>query len=192
MEFDLYKIENVSLESISESKYLDLKRVHYTQKGIKKSWDITAVHDSVAILIYKKDSDELILVKQFRPAIYLKNQDGFTYELCAGIVDKNKSLEEIAKEEILEECGYEVKEIQKITSFYTSVGFAGAKQSLFFAEVDDSMRVSDGGGVENEMIELVYLKRADMNELIFDESKVKTPGLMFAFYWFMSLREAKA
>lgn len=32
----------------------------------------------------------------------------FTNELCAGIVDKSKPLIEIAKEEILEECGYNV------------------------------------------------------------------------------------
>lgn len=29
-------------------------------------------------------------------------------ELCAGIVDKDKPIEEIAKEEVLEECGYDV------------------------------------------------------------------------------------
>lgn len=32
----------------------------------------------------------------------------FTNELCAGIVDKSKPLIEIAREEILEECGYSV------------------------------------------------------------------------------------
>lgn len=32
----------------------------------------------------------------------------FTNELCAGIVDKSKPLIEIAREEILEECGYDV------------------------------------------------------------------------------------
>lgn len=32
----------------------------------------------------------------------------FTNELCAGIVDKSKPLIEIAREEILEECGYNV------------------------------------------------------------------------------------
>lgn len=44
---------------------------------------------------------------------------GFTIELCAGIVDKEKSLAEIMKDEILEECGYAVplSAIQKITSF---------------------------------------------------------------------------
>jgi UDP-sugar diphosphatase len=33
---------------------------------------------------------------------------GYTLELCAGIVDKTKSLNEIAAEEIFEECGYQV------------------------------------------------------------------------------------
>lgn len=33
---------------------------------------------------------------------------GYTLELCAGIVDKNKSLAEIAAEEVFEECGYKV------------------------------------------------------------------------------------
>ena len=31
--------------------------------------------------------------------------DGVTFELCAGIVDKQISLEQIAKEEVLEETG---------------------------------------------------------------------------------------
>lgn len=33
---------------------------------------------------------------------------GFTYELCAGIVDKKMSLPQIAQEEILEETGTQV------------------------------------------------------------------------------------
>lgn len=35
-------------------------------------------------------------------------QGGVTYELCAGIIDKNISVAEIAKMEILEEVGYDV------------------------------------------------------------------------------------
>lgn len=33
---------------------------------------------------------------------------GFTYELCAGIIDKEKPVADIATEELLEECGYQV------------------------------------------------------------------------------------
>lgn len=34
---------------------------------------------------------------------------GVTMELCAGIVDKQARLADIAREEVMEECGYEIK-----------------------------------------------------------------------------------
>ena len=33
---------------------------------------------------------------------------GITFELCAGIIDKDSSLEQIAQAELLEECGYKI------------------------------------------------------------------------------------
>ena len=44
---------------------------------------------------------------------------GYSLELCAGIVDKNDNIEKIAKDEVLEECGYDVPEssLRKIFSF---------------------------------------------------------------------------
>lgn len=44
---------------------------------------------------------------------------GIALEMCAGIIDKNKPVEEIAKEEVLEECGYDVplEKLHKITSY---------------------------------------------------------------------------
>ncbi len=124
-------------------------------------------------------------MQQFRPAVYINNDNGLTVELCAGIVDKELSLEQIAKEEIEEECGYDVplEKIEKITSFYTSVGFAGSRQTLYYAEVDEDMKVSDGGGVDGELIEVVTLPVREAEALMFDESIAKTPGLMFAFLW---------
>lgn len=62
---------------------------------------------------------------------------GFTFELCAGIVDKSKSLAEIVREEILEECGYDVPVdvIRPITSVVAGVGVMGATHHMFYAEV---------------------------------------------------------
>jgi UDP-sugar diphosphatase len=165
--------------------------MHYIQDAVEKSWDIAQVHDSVAVLLYHREKDAFVLVKQFRPPVYLKNSNGFTFELCAGIVDKSKSLVEIAREEIHEECGYDVRveKIGKITSFYTSVGFAGARQTLYYAELDDSMKAHEGGGVDVEAIEVVYLDRHDAKTFLFDESRAKTPGLMFAFMWFFDQKQ---
>lgn len=181
-----HSIEVIKIEECFVSEYIKPKSMFYIQNSVEKRWDIVDTHNSVAILLYHKDLDSFVFVKQFRPSIYLKNKDGFTYELCAGIVDKDKTLIEIAKEEILEETGYDVplEKMEKISSFYTAVGFAGGRQTLYYAVLDDSMKVSEGGGIENEAIEVIYLKKEDTLEFMFDESIATTSGLMFALMWY--------
>jgi len=180
-------IKNVTIVVCENSDFVKPKRMEYLQNGVPKLWDMVEVHDSVAILLYHEDHDAFVVVKQFRPPVYLKNGDGYTYELCAGIVDKDKSLVEIAHEEILEECGFYIplEKITKITSFYTAVGFAGSVQTLYMARVSESMRVSDGGGVDVEMIEVVEIPVDEAKMFVMDETKAKTPGLMFGFGWFL-------
>ncbi len=179
------KIKDFKLQPLVNAKFISTAFATYEQEGIQKSWEIVEAHDSVAILIYHKEKRSFVLVKQFRPAVYVNNKNGMTVELCAGIVDKELSLVEIAKEEVEEECGYDIplSNIEKITSFHTSVGFAGSKQTLYFAEVEERMKVSEGGGVDHEQIEVVYLPTEDAKKLLYDENIAKTPGLMFAFMW---------
>ncbi|XP_067894607.1 uridine diphosphate glucose pyrophosphatase NUDT14 isoform X3 [Heterodontus francisci] len=142
-------LSEVEVGPCRDSQYLRPLRVHYTQNGTRKHWDFMKTHDSVSILIFNSTRESFILVKQFRPAVYmcecvrrgilpadittadcspqsrmaaelLPASAGVTYELCAGIVDKpGLSLQEIAQEEILEECGYNVsvENLQKITSY---------------------------------------------------------------------------
>ncbi len=179
------KIKRFKLKKLKNAKFIITGLAKYNQNGKDKSWEVLKAHDSVAILIYHTSKDAFILVKQFRPAVYINNNDGMSLELCAGIVDKDIPLIDIAKEEIEEECGYSVKResIEKISSFHTSVGFAGTKQTLYYVEVDDSMKVSEGGGVEDEQIEVVYLPISKAKKVIYNENKVRTTGLMFAFLW---------
>jgi UDP-sugar diphosphatase len=180
-------IRDVEILPCDTSHFIQPKRMTYTQEGKPKIWDMVDVHDSVAIILYHIEREALIVVRQFRPPVYLKNNDGFTYELCAGIVDKDKSLIEIAHEEILEECGYHVplEQIERVTSFYTAVGFAGSVQTLYFASVNEAMRVSEGGGIEAELIEVIEIGVAEAKNFVMDETKAKTPGLMFGFGWFL-------
>jgi len=180
-------ITDVTIIACENSDFVKPKRMKYRQKGVFKVWDMVEVHDSVAILLVHQEHDAFVVVKQFRPPVYLKNSDGYTYELCAGIVDKNKSLVEIAHEEILEECGFYVplEKIKKVTSFYTAVGFAGSVQTLYMAYINESMRVSDGGGIGVESIEVIEIPLVEAKIFVMDETKAKTPGLMFGFGWFL-------
>ena len=181
-------ITNISLHPCTSSDFVKLEQMHYTQDGVEKRWDLAQVHDSVAVLIYHKGRDAFVLVKQFRPPVYLKNEEGFTHELCAGIVDKELSLVEIAQEEILEETGYAVPpdRIKKITSYFTAVGFAGAQQTLYYVVVEDEDKVSEGGGIDVEAIEVLYLPTKKAKTFMYDEELVKTPGLLYAMTWWFA------
>lgn len=182
-----FDISNIETTHLDQPKFVQPLRINYTQNNINKTWEAVKSHDSVSVLLYHTTKNSFLLVKQFRPPVYLNhNEHTFTYELCAGIIDKDISLSQIVQEEIDEECGYEVKldNISKITSFFTNVGVSGAKQHLYFANVDEDIKIHEGGGIHSEQIELEFISLEKAKEFIFDESKAKTPGLMFAFYWF--------
>ena len=181
-------IEDLKISPLKETKYIKPLKVNFTLNGIKKSWEAVRSHDSVAVLLYHKEKRAFLFVKQFRIPVYLNdNNIKYTYELCAGLVDKDKSIEEIAIEEIDEECGYkvELENLQKITSFFTNVGISGAKQYLFFATICENQKLHSGGGINDEQIELYFLNVDDIDSFIFDETKAKTPGLIFSLYWFL-------
>jgi len=186
-------ITNFKLNPLVDPKFISTALATYEQNGIAKDWEVVQAHDSVAVLIYHREEKSFILVKQFRPAVYVHNKDGMSVELCAGIVDKEVSLQQIAQEEIEEECGYRVplEKVEKITAFYTSVGFAGSKQTLYYAEVTEAMKVSEGGGIDAELIEVIRLGVDDAEAFMYDESVVKTPGLMFAFMWWKEKRSER-
>jgi UDP-sugar diphosphatase len=187
------RIEAFSTGPLVDPNYIHTQEATYLQDGIKKRWEIVQAHDSVSVLLYDRTRDLFVMVRQFRPAVYLHNQDGMTVELCAGIIDKEGlTHEQIMREEIEEECGYDLplEALERVTRFYTSVGFAGSAQTLYYAEIEPSMRIHEGGGVHGEQIEVLEYSQAACRKLIYDESVAKTPGLIFALMWWFE-REAK-
>ncbi|XP_048831537.1 uridine diphosphate glucose pyrophosphatase NUDT14-like isoform X1 [Brienomyrus brachyistius] len=118
---------------------------------------------------------------------------GVTYELCARPVDKpDLSLEEIARQEVLEECGYDVPvtKLRRITSYRSGVGVTGAKQTMFYAEVSDEncVGVAEGSGQtsEGELVEVVKVPLHEAIRFAYDENIPKTMGVIFSFVWFHS------
>jgi len=176
-----------SIVKLENPKFIKPILINYTQKNTQKTWEAVLSHDSVSVLLWHEQKNSFVIVKQLRATVLHSDKiDGYTHELCAGIVDKEMPLVQIAKEEILEECGYDVlvENLQKVNSFYTSVGISGAKQTLYFAKITDEMRVNEGGGLEEEEIEVLYIPLDEAKKFMFDEHDHKTPGLMMAFYWF--------
>ncbi len=182
-----FNITNITKTTLDNPHFVQPFRINYEQNGIKKTWEAVRAHDSVSILLYHTTKKAFLIVKQFRAPVYIHhNQYPFTYELCAGIIDKKLPLIQIVQEEINEECGYHValENILKINSFITNVGVSGSKQYLYYATIDETMKISEGGGIEGEQIELEFIPIEKSKQLLYDETKAKSPGLIYAFYWF--------
>ncbi|MCR4942530.1 MAG: NUDIX hydrolase [Campylobacter sp.] len=187
-------ISDICVKPLGEGKYLKPFRLEFNQDGIKRDWECVKAMSSVSALLYHKQKDAFLFVKQFRPAVWytqqqeglISKESGFTYELCAGLLDKGISEFETIKEECIEECGYKPKNLTRITMTYGSLGFGGNTQIMFYAPIDESMRVGEGGGIKGqEKIELVFISRKKMRDFVFDESKPKGFGLLFAYFWWM-------
>lgn len=198
-------ISDMKIVPLEKSLYLKPQRAEFQINGKQKYWDFLKVHDSVSILIYNVTRKVVVLVRQFRPAMYLaqitnvqegsivKAEDhdvkkGYSLELCAGIVDRDDHIEKIAKDEVLEECGYDVPEssLRKIFSF-RSVGITGQRSNLYYVEVTDEQKVSSGGGLkeEGEFIEVVELTIPELNEYINSQDLLSPPAFAAAIQWFL-------
>jgi len=82
------KIENFRLETLCEGSYIRPYLAVYLQDGEERSWEVLEAGDSVAVLIYHRGHGAFVFVRQFRPAVYMKNGSGMTIELCAGLMTK--------------------------------------------------------------------------------------------------------
>ena len=129
------------------------------------------------------------------PTSYGPGALGCTYELCAGIVDKSASLEQITKEEVLEETGYDVPlaNIEYVNAYYSSIGHAGSKQTMYYCEVTDDMMIHKGGGNEHEgeLIEVVDVPLEDGMKLALNGEVARSTGLCFAVIWFEHFKKPK-
>lgn len=181
-------ISDFKIVNFSKSDFIQPLRATYTINHHNVDWDFIKSFDSVSIMLYHKTKDSFIFVKQFRaPLYYHENckdyELGFSVELCSGIIDKNKSLEEIALDECVEELGFKPKKLIYIDKFYTGFGSGVSIQHLFFAEISDDDIVGIGGGVDNgEFIESVWVSLSEYDEFF---AKNKRSALIdYANLWF--------
>lgn len=105
--------------------------------------------DSVAAIVFNRDTERVILTEQFRYPAYRKGPAWVT-EAVAGIVTENEPLEAALRREVREEIGYEIDVLHDVASFYPSPGGSSERVFLYYAEVTSAGRTAPGGGVTHE------------------------------------------
>jgi len=166
-------VRNIKKEILSDNWYT-LNKVTFEYQKEDGEWEkqIREAYDrgnGAAILLYNVEKGKLVLTKQFRMPTYLNgNKDGMMVEVCAGLLEKGNA-EETIKMEVEEETGYEIDKVEKVFEAYMSPGSVTEILYFFIGEYNDAMKVSEGGGAEDEtenieVLELDFKKALEMME----------------------------
>ena len=124
--------------------------------------------NGATILLYNPHKSTVILTRQFRlPTFFNGNQSGLLIEACAGFLDQD-SPQECIKREAEEETGYRLDKVKRVFEAYMSPGSVTEILYFFIAEYCDTMKISEGGGLEHEQehIEVLELGFDDAYQMI--------------------------
>ena len=105
--------------------------------------------DGAAILLYDPTRSTVVLVRQFRLPVYLKEGRESMIEVCAGRLEGLDPETRIAHE-AEEETGFRVRHPRRLFEGYSSPGAFCEKLTFFAAEYSAADKIGDGGGVEHE------------------------------------------
>ena len=140
--------------------------------------------DSVAVLIYESDTDSFLFVNQFRyPTTFYDS--GWILEIVAGVIDEGESAETSARREVEEEIGYSVDKLEFINNFYVSPGGSSERLFLYYVEVLTTDQVSDSRGIESEDIQLVKIKKSEIERMMKENSIIDAKTLIALQYYFL-------
>jgi GDP-mannose pyrophosphatase NudK len=172
------KVKILKTEILSDNWYtLNKVTFEYLKKNGTVETQSREAYDrgnGATILLYNKESKTVILTKQFRLPTYINgNEDGMMIEACAGLLDKDNP-EDCIKRETEEELGYEISDVKKVFEVYMSPGSVTEILYFFIAEYSKSMKINDGGGLEEEQEEIDVLE-LDINKALemIDSGEIK-------------------
>ena len=158
-------IKNVQLldTTILSNNWYTLKKItySYTQADGQTKINTREAYDrgnGATILLYNKNAATVILTRQFRlPTFINGNTSGMLIEACAGLLDKDNP-EDCIRRETEEETGYQVSEVRKVFEAYMSPGSVTEILYFFVAACTPAMKISEGGGIEQEQEHIEVLE----------------------------------
>ena len=191
------------LTPLVETKFLSLYDAAYeNKKGAERHWIIASRKnyttlteqffkekkeniDAVIIAAFHKETKSLVVIKQFRIPL-----NDYVYELPAGLVDNNESIESAVKRELMEETGLELVEInyeKTNKQVYVSAGMTDESVAMVFCTCTGML--SNKYLEEDEDIEAMLISQEDAKALLKEDIKMDIKVHMM-LQSFVSLGEA--
>ncbi len=187
-------IELVAPEPLYEG-FFTLNRYRFRHKLHNGDWsnfierEIFERGDAVAVLPYDPNSNEFILIEQFRVGAVRGSEQPWLLEVVAGMIEKGEEPEDVCRRETLEESGLKVTELTHIINYLPSPGGCTEKLMLYFALVDASKA---GGvfGLDEEDEDILVHKVPEQEAMNWlQEGRIENSATIIALQWFALNRE---
>ena len=140
---------------------------------------------AVAVLLYDPDSDQVVLLEQFRVGALEFPGGPWLLEIVAGIMDDpDETAEAVARREAAEEAGCAILDLIPICHYLVSPGGTSETIALFCGRVD-AATVADGvRGVaaEHEDIRVSVVSRAEALDLL-HAGRITSAAPIIALQW---------
>lgn len=183
------------LKPLAQTRFLNLYDAEYeNKKGMTKHWMIASRKDydtlsaqyfhkgeektdAVVIAALHKESEKLVLIKQFRLPL-----NDYIYELPAGLIDPNETLETTLGRELKEETGLELVSLVKAQDkLYLSAGMTDESVCLMYCICTGEVSIDYLEADED--IEPFLVSREDAEKLLQSGEKldIKTYLLLQSF-----------
>lgn len=156
------KISEIKEKVLSNKwKPLKLFSYQYTRTDGRTEEQVREVYDKgdgAAVFMYNKQAKKVLLTKQFRMPAYINGvASGIVTEVPAGMLDKDDP-ETCIIREIEEETGYKVPKVKKVRHCFMTPGAVTEITHMFVAEYDESMKVTAGGGLNDEQEDILVFE----------------------------------
>lgn len=184
------RIEELTI--LAETKFLSLYDAKYTNKANKENHWIIASRkkykdlkeqyfnnkkddiDAVVIAALHKECNKVVLVKQFRIPL-----NDYVYELPAGLIDPNESIESTLERELKEETGLKVVEVNKKLGrkqLYLSGGMTEESAALIYCTCEGEL--STQYLEEDEDIEPILVGKDEAIKLLDSDAKLDVKAFL--------------
>jgi len=181
-------VEVIEHETVYEG-YLKVHRYRLRHRLFSGGWsdelprEVLERAHVVSVLPYDPVQDTVVLVEQFRPAVFADGHDGWTIEAVAGLIENGEPHEDVARRETLEEAGLEIANLRRISGFHSSPGVFTEHVSIFVAHVDSR----NAGGIhgldhEHEDIRVLVYSFAESLEML-ESGLISTSHTIVALQW---------
>ena len=144
---------------------------------IIKDYHRIEVHNAVMLLV-ENEKKELLIYKEYRHGI---SQVSYTFP--AGGIENNETLEEASKRELLEETGYNFKEIKLLKNYIVSGSYMFGE--LNFMRIQGIKKVAEPTGKDIEDPDHIWLSKEQVKKAIIDDSFKALTYATAALIWLL-------